>query len=105
MKVWVDNHGLADNWRPAIGPRSFVPDEWLSPRTGQWDSEEIGQLAHPPPSLADLETEVSRHYAWLADLTEQEAMFARANAGDRRAIIEAVRNVPGSAIEEDGNLF
>lgn len=105
MKVWVDNHGLADSWRPAIGPRSFVPDEWLSPRTGQWDSEEIGQLAHPPPSLADLETEVSRHYAWLADLTEQEAMFARANAGDRGAIIEAVRNVPGSAIEEDGNLF
>ena len=105
LKVWVDNHGLADTWRPAIGPKPFVPDEWLSPRPGRWDSEEIGQLAHPPPSLADLETEIFRNYAWLADLTEQEAMFARADAGDRGAIIEALRNVARSAIPEDANLY
>lgn len=105
LKVWVDNHGLADTWRPAIGPKPFVPDKWLSPRTGSWDSEEIGQLAHPPPSLTDLDAEVLRNYAWLADLTEQEAMFARADAGDRGAIIEAVRNVPRSAIPENANLY
>lgn len=105
LKVWVDNHGLADTWRPAIGPRPFVPGEWLSPRTGSWDSEEIGQLAHPPPSLTDLDAEVGRNYAWLADLTEQEVMFARADARDRGAIIEAVRNMPRSAIPDDANLY
>lgn len=105
LKVWVDNHGLADTWRAAIGPRPFVPDTWLAPRAGNWDSEEIGQLAHPPPSLADLETELFRNYAWLADLTDQEAMFARAHAGDRGAVIEAVRNLPRSAIPEEANLF
>lgn len=105
LKVWVDNHGLADTWRPAIGPKPFVPNEWLSPRLGRWDSEEIGQLAHPPPSLADLEAEMFRNYAWLADLTKQEAMFARADAGDRGAIIDALRNIPRSAIPGDANLY
>ena len=105
MKVWVDNHGLADIWRPAIGPKPFVPDEWLSPRTGRWDSEEIGQLTHPPPNLADLETELCRDYTWLADLTGQEPMFARADAGDRGAMIEAVRSTRRSAIAPDANLF
>jgi hypothetical protein len=57
------------------------------------------------PSLTDLDAEVLRNYAWLADLTEQEAMFARADARDRGAIIEAVRNMPRSAIPDDANLY
>jgi hypothetical protein len=82
-----------------------VPHKWLSPRIGRWDGEELDQLAHLPPSLADLETEVFRDYVWLTDLTEQEAIFARADAGDRGAVIEVVRKLPRSAIPENANLY
>jgi len=67
--------------------------------------EEVGQLAHPPPKLAEIENDVFRDYAWLADLTDGEAVFAKADAGDRGKIIEAVRGLPRSAISEHANLF
>lgn len=53
LKVWVDNNGIGNIWRPALAPRSFNPDTWLAPRE-RWDDEQIwaprSSAAHPDGS-------------------------------------------------------
>jgi predicted nucleotidyltransferase component of viral defense system len=99
LKVWVDNHGLGPAWQEALAPRPFEPDAWFSPRA-RWDDEQIGHLAHPPPSLSELEAEMHHLYSWLGDLTEEEQRWARANARDRSDVLRALRSLKGSAMAE-----
>lgn len=67
LKTWVDNHGLAGAWSPALSPRPFDPDALLSARD-RWDDEQIGSLTHPPPGLEELEWDLATYYGWLRDL-------------------------------------
>ncbi|MDT8370182.1 MAG: nucleotidyl transferase AbiEii/AbiGii toxin family protein [Longimicrobiales bacterium] len=103
LKVWVDNNGLGDAWRPAISPRAFDPEAWLAPRD-RWDDEQIGLLAHPPPSLADLERDLARYYGWLHDLTEEETRWAPAHPGTRGEVIAAIRSLEGTTLA-DAHLY
>lgn len=92
LKVWVDNHGLRSCWPPAIAARPFDPDLWLASRD-QWDDEQIGLLAHPPPSLTTLEASLRQQYVWLGDLTPDERRWATASAGDRGGVLQALRTL------------
>lgn len=100
LKVWVDNHGLGPAWSPALNPQPFSPEAWLSPRT-QWDDEQIGLLAHPPPALDDLERDLFAHYGWLTDLTDNQEVIARAHAADRGAVLRALRGVVTASFNTD----
>lgn len=100
LKVWADNIGLKPAWPAAIDPRPFDPEVWLSSREGQWDDEQIGRLAHGTPDLTELEADLQRYYGWVAELTSEERRFARADPRDRGDVIEAVQELPGSALEE-----
>ncbi|HSW30502.1 MAG TPA: nucleotidyl transferase AbiEii/AbiGii toxin family protein [Longimicrobiales bacterium] len=90
LKVWVDNHGLGPAWERALAPRRLDPDEWLAPR-GEWGDEEIGLLAHPQPSLHELQRELAQCYHWLRELDGAEARWAAAKAADRGEVIAAIR--------------
>lgn len=99
LKVWVDNNGLGNEWRPALSPRAFDPDAWLAPRE-RWDDEQIGLLVHPPPALAELERDLARYYGWLRDLTDEEQRWAQAHPGSRGEVIAAIRGLADSTLQE-----
>jgi hypothetical protein len=97
LKVWVDNHGLGGAWRRALSPRPFNADSWFAPRD-PWDDEQIGLLAHPPPSLSDLERDLSTLYRWLGELTEEEVRWAAADPANKGEVIAAIRALDGGAL-------
>jgi len=99
LKVWVDNHGLRPEWAPALNPKPFDPEAWLSSRD-RWDDEQIGLLTAPPPSLQQLEAELHRFYAWLGHLSSEEGHWAKADANDRGEVIKTIRSLEGSALKE-----
>lgn len=104
LKVWADNNGLLPAWPSAIDPTPFDPEAWLSSREDQWDDEQIGRLAHGTPDLRELEADLQRLYGWVAELTPEEQRFARADPRDRGDVIEAIQELPGSALE-DGQIW
>lgn len=95
LKVWVDNHGLDRHWSPAVGPKPFDPLVWLGDRR-DWDDEDIGLLAHPAPTLAELQADLVRYYKAMADLDDEEQRFARCLVQDRAEVIDAITQLPGS---------
>ncbi|MCH7565753.1 MAG: nucleotidyl transferase AbiEii/AbiGii toxin family protein [Gemmatimonadetes bacterium] len=99
LKVWVDIHGLRPGWSPALGPVRFEPDAWLSSRES-WDDEQIGLLAHRPPSLGQLGSDLQSRYSWLRDLSEEEVRWAAADMNDRGDVIEGIQNLDGGALAE-----
>lgn len=62
LKIWVDAHGVAASrarWKPAHQPAAFEPDQWLRKRRAdEFDLEDIGALAVPPPSAKELAMQV-----------------------------------------------
>lgn len=99
LKVWVDNHGLWPSWTRALRPRPFEAGVWLSPRD-RWDDEQIGLLAHPPPTLEELGVDLRSSYSWLGDLTPEEVRWAGANPHDRGEVIEALRQLDLTALAD-----
>jgi hypothetical protein len=71
----------------------------VSPRE-QWDDEHIGLLAHPPPSLEELERDLANYYAWLRELTDEESRWAAALPASKREIIAAIRALPDATLSE-----
>ncbi len=55
LKIWVDNNGLQTTnhtWKAAHEPQPFDVNKWLQIRRPQdFDDENIGLLASPPPDL------------------------------------------------------
>lgn len=64
----------------------------------------FGLLAHPPPTLMDLERDLARYYGWLRDLTEEETRWASADPGSRGEVITAIRKLDGAALD-DAHLY
>jgi hypothetical protein len=98
LKVWADNHGLGTVWRPALHPQAFDAARWLGPRGNAWDDEQIGLLAQPAPSLADLGADLVRYYGWLADIDGDEAVWANADSRDRASVLAALQSLPGKRL-------
>lgn len=93
-------HGLDGHWNPIKGAGAFDPDRWL--RTGrEWDDESIGLLAHPPPPVAVLESDMVRLWAQLGDLDADDALFAAARDNDRAAVVAAIAGRPTSVLSTD----
>lgn len=101
LKVWVDNHGLGPAWSPALNPKPFDPERWLSPRR-TWDDEQIGLLAHPPPTLNELEADLFAHYQWLRDLTDNQRRIGQSLAGDRTAVLAQLRLLMPASLTDAG---
>lgn len=101
LKIWVDNHGMQPGWSPALACGPFDPAAWLEPRK-QWDDEQIGTLASPPPSLKELERGLERHYGWLRELTAEEQRWARADSRSRGEVLAAIRDLEDGALRYAG---
>jgi len=103
LKIWVDKHGVTAGdgtaWAPAHAGGEFEPDHWLRRRLPrEYDEEDIGVLAVPPPPLADLSSQVSEAYAFLADLDNDESQVAKALAQDRPTVLRLLGELPGGRL-------
>lgn len=99
LKVWVDANGLRSpcmEWKAAHFSLAFDPNTWLRERTeDEFDLEDIGALAVPTPSAKDLASTVSREYAFLANMTDEEAILSNASERDRSLAISCLQKLPG----------
>jgi predicted nucleotidyltransferase component of viral defense system len=106
LKIWVDTHGVTAphaKWKPAHEPAAFDPGHWLRERRAdEFDLEDIGALAVPPPSPTDLAAQVQRHYAFLADLDDTERQLAAARGQDRALALAELGGLPGGRLCEVG---
>jgi predicted nucleotidyltransferase component of viral defense system len=107
LKVWVDTHGVAaadgTAWLPAHSGGAFDPDHWLRVRDArEYDEEDIGTLAVPPPPLATMSTEVSAAYSFLTQLDADERVVAQARAQDRPLVLRLLRELPGDRLASAG---
>ncbi len=99
LKIWTDACGVSADgaqWRPGFSAVPFEPDRWLAPRRpADYDEEDIGALAVPPPRLQELSAQVSAAYSFLADLDDAERTVARANEADRSLVLTMLQALPG----------
>jgi predicted nucleotidyltransferase component of viral defense system len=99
LKIWVDVNGLRSptaEWRPAPESVPFQGERWLRHRSRtDYDEEDIGILAVPPPDLEHMSTDLRSLYAFLAELDEQERVLARCLAADRNRVLAAIAALPG----------
>lgn len=106
LKVWVDANGLGSplmEWGRARNGGSFDPDRWLRPRgEEEFDLEDIGALAVPPPSAASLAESVAREYGFLRDLSADERAIARADERDRALAIRMLEALPDGRLKGIG---
>ena len=81
LKIWVDANGVtAGSMRGRAGhePRPFDPDNWLRTRAlEEVDLADIGALAVPTPSLADLNATIQAQYRFLRELEPRRATARR----------------------------
>jgi len=107
LKIWVDNHGVASGggtaWMPAHSGGPFDPDRWLRVRSArEYDEEDIGTLAVPPPPLGQLSSDVSAAYAFLGDLDADERVLAEARERDRPLVLRLLADLPGHRLRNIG---
>jgi predicted nucleotidyltransferase component of viral defense system len=106
LKIWVDAHGVsgaAAVWKPGHEPAAFDPAQWLRERRdAEFDLQDIGALAVPTPSAADLASAVRQQYAFLADLDETEQQLAAARGNDRHLALRALAELPGGRLAQLG---
>lgn len=106
LKVWVDANGLTGataRWKPAHQPRAFDPDSWLRVRNAEdFDLADIGALAVPVPTEAELAKTVSTRYAFLAELDADERQLAAAREQDRRLALRLLTELPGRRLARFG---
>lgn len=104
LKIWVDSHGMHYGnvwWRPAHEPSVFDPDRWLDERDPEAiDAEDIGTLAVPAPTGAELVERLRTNFSFLRDLDETEAVIAKSNAKDRSLVIQTLTELPGGRLKK-----
>jgi hypothetical protein len=102
LKIWVDANGLATaniRWKPGHEPRAFTPDQWLRSRTAaEVDLADIGALAVPTPSLADLNATIQAHFGFLRDLDPIEQQLSDAREQDRHLALRLLAGLPGARL-------
>lgn len=76
LKIWVDANGVtAGNvrWRAGHQPHPFDPDHWLRTRAAaEVDLADLGALAVPTSSLADLNATIQADCGFLRELDPQQ---------------------------------
>jgi predicted nucleotidyltransferase component of viral defense system len=108
LKIWVDTHGVSaagglNRWGPGHRGGAFEADTWLRRRSpSEYDEEDIGALAVPPPKLEHLSERVSARYAFLAKLDDDERSVSRARANDRPLVLRMLAALPGARLEGIG---
>ena len=102
LKVWADAHGVTAasvRWKPGHEPRPFDPDKWLRTRAAtEVDLADIGALAVPAPSLADLNAAIQVHYGFLHALDPTEQQLAAAREQDRHLALRLLAELPGERL-------
>jgi predicted nucleotidyltransferase component of viral defense system len=75
LKMWVDANGVrvADtHWKPGHEGPPFDPERWLRDRSeNEFDREDIGALALPIPTVAELSEALQTHFGFLRELGEE----------------------------------
>jgi predicted nucleotidyltransferase component of viral defense system len=103
LKIWVDAHGVTGSkasWKAAHEPSAFDPGQWLRRRTAaEFDLEDIGALAVPPPTEKELAEQVRMHYTFLAGLDDLERQIALARGQDRHIVLRELGALPGRRFE------
>jgi predicted nucleotidyltransferase component of viral defense system len=106
LKVWADARGVgAANvfWKPGHEPRAFDPSHWLRTRlTAEVDLADIGALAVPTPSLADLNATIQAHYGFLRNLDPAERQLAAAREQDRHLALRFLTELSGARLAAIG---
>lgn len=102
LKIWVDKHGLSADgahWKPGHDSVPFEADAWLRDRVpGEFDKEDIGQLAVPTPDLDELAKDLAAGYAFLRDLDADEQVVAAISATDRPTVLRMLAELPGGRL-------
>ena len=106
LKIWVDANGAHAGsafWKPGHdGPR-FDPTHWLRDRSGdEFDAEDIGALAVPVPSAAELSEALRDHFGFLADLDQDERTLANVSEHDRPLALRMLEELPGGRLRDVG---
>lgn len=107
LKIWVDTCGVtaADGtaWLPAHSGGAFDPQHWLRLRSErEYDEEDIGTLAVPPPPLRQMSTEVSASYAFLGDLDADEQRLSAARESERALALRLLAELPDGRLNGIG---
>lgn len=107
LKNWVDAYGVTAGdgtaWGQSHSTRPFEPDRWLLLRDPEvFDAEDIGLLAIPAPSFAELSTEVSQRYAFLKLMDADEARVSKNDPSDRATVLRMLADLPGGRLAECG---
>lgn len=102
LKVWADAHGVAAasiRWKPSHEPHPFDPDRWLRTRVAaEVDLADIGALAVPVPSLAELNAAIQAHYGFLRGLDPAERQLAAIREQDRHLALRLLTELPGARL-------
>lgn len=106
LKIWVDANGAhAGNtwWKPGHEGPSFDAERWLRDRSrGEFDEEDIGALAVPVPSAAELSEALRTHFGFLAALDADEQILAQAREQDRPLALRLLASLPDARLVDVG---
>lgn len=106
LKIWVDANGLRAGdtfWKPGHEGPAFNPEKWLRDRSaGEFDEQDIGALAVPAPTAAELSEALRTHFRFLADLDDGERTLAQAREQDRPFAPRALAALPGGRLTDAG---
>ncbi|GID25425.1 nucleotidyl transferase AbiEii/AbiGii toxin family protein [Paractinoplanes brasiliensis] len=106
LKIWVDANGLHAGdtfWKQGHEGPAFNPEKWLRDRgAGEFDEQDIGALAVPTPTAAELSEALRTHFRFLADLEDDERLLAQAREQDRPLALRALATLPGGRLADVG---
>lgn len=106
LKIWVDAQGMhagKAHWAPVAEPAPFNPTHWLRERTDhEFDPEDVGALAVPVPTAAELSDALRAGYSFLEALDPDEQTIATINPKDRSLALRMVAELPGERLRQVG---
>jgi predicted nucleotidyltransferase component of viral defense system len=106
LKIWVDANGVHAGdtyWKPGHEGPAFDPDRWLRDRSvDEFDEEDIGALAVPIPTAAELSEALRMHFQFLADLDDDERILAAVREHDRPLALRLLAALPGNRLANVG---
>jgi hypothetical protein len=89
-------------WKPGNEPTPFDSDRLLRERdANEFDLGDIGALAVPTPSTAELSDAVCNGYAFLAGLDDDERRLAAARGQDRPLELKLLAELPDALLGAD----